>query len=120
MPGIITTTQTITSQIAGAPVPVLPVREAGFYSGGYQQPAILVFVSSGASLTYNIEVTGDDTQIPTYVVANGVWVPFTNMSGLSASAAGTLGAIVKAIRVNVTAYSSGTLIWQFCQLYPGS
>lgn len=101
---------------AGVPLPLFPPAQNGLFSVGYLEPAILVQLSSGASLTYSIEVTGDDTQIPTYIEANGVWVPFTNMTGLTASNAGTIGACVKAIRANITAYTSGTLTLQLVQL----
>jgi hypothetical protein len=71
-------------------------------------PSILVILSSGASLTYTVEVTGAD-------FANNVappdafWTPFDGMSGLSASANGTLAAMVIAVRCRITSYSSGSL-----------
>lgn len=114
----VTSSYTLNSQAAGAPIVILPPRQGGFWSGGFQQPGIIVALSSGASLTYNVEVTGDDTQIPTYVLANGVWVPFTGMAGLTASALGTLGAMVRAIRLNVTGYVSGSAKIQVVQLSP--
>jgi hypothetical protein len=67
-------------------------------------------------MTYNIEVTGDDPSAPGWTNATGNWVPFTNFSALTASAVGTLGAMVGALRANVTSYSSGTLTFQFVQL----
>jgi hypothetical protein len=113
---IITTTQKLSALGAGAPIQVLPPAQAGFFSGGYLEPGILVQLSSGASLTYNIEVSGDDALVQNYVAANGLWLPVTNMSALTASAVNTLGAVVRAIRANITIYSSGTLTFQFCQL----
>jgi hypothetical protein len=77
----------------------------------------LVFVSSGAVLTYNIEVTGDDVLAPGYSPATGNWQPIgAAFTGLSVSAVDTLGATVTAVRLHVTAWTSGTATLQFPQL----
>lgn len=99
----------LSSVSASAPVPV--TRD--LTSTRYLPPAILCNVSAGGSLTYSVEVTGDALQAPGYVPANGNWFPFTNMSGLTASAVGTLGAQVTGIRFRITAYTSGSLTAQF-------
>jgi hypothetical protein len=80
------------------------------------QPGILVSLSAGASLTYSVEVTGDDVAVPGYNAATGNWSTFTGMGGLSVSAVGTLGAAVAAIRAHITSYSSGTLTLQVAQV----
>jgi hypothetical protein len=116
MSGWRTDTQIVTASGAQAPIPVFAPNSAANWTGGFLQPAILVLVSSGASLTYNIEVTGDIVLTNGYVPANGIWVPFTGMSGLTATAVGTLGASVQGIRLNVTAYGSGTVSFQFIQM----
>lgn len=116
MSSIITTTQTLTAAGAGPPIQVLPPAQNGFFSSGYLEPGILVQLSSGASLTYNIEISGDNAFVQGYVAATGLWLPVTQMVGLTASAVNTLGAVVRAIRANITIYSSGTLTFQFCQL----
>jgi len=87
-------------------------------SGSPPQPAILVNVSSGASLTYTIEVTGDDVHSLSFVnsTTSGNWVPFTGASGLTSSYATTLGAVVTAVRLRVTAYSSGSATIQLVQV----
>lgn len=100
-----TNTVTLSSAAASTPVLFNPV----FYPGSLQ-PAFLAILSSGASMTYNIEVTGDDPPSPT-----GNWLPFTDMSALTASAAGTLGAVVMGVRARITTYGSGTLTFQFIQ-----
>lgn len=118
MSRFITNGYTLNSQTFGPPIVIEPPRQSGFWSGGYLQPGIIVTLSSGASLTYNVEVTGDDVQLPNYVEANGLWVPFTGMSGLTASAVATLGAAVRAMRLNLTGYVSGTATFQVVQLSP--
>jgi hypothetical protein len=92
------------------PVPFQPIAFPGALQAG-----IFAALSSGASLTYSIEVTGDDINAPGYNPATGNWVGFTNMTGLTASAVATLGAVVMAVRAHVTAYTSGTLTFQFVQ-----
>ena len=96
-----------------------PLHSAGFSNPSYGQraqlPGILVCLSSGANLTYTVEVTGDDLDAAGYSPATGNWVPFTGLVNLTASSASTLGAAVTAIRLNVTAYTSGTATFQFIQ-----
>lgn len=116
MPGFITQTVTVSSQNYSRHITVFPPGGQGTWYAGYLQPSVLVLLSSGASMTYNIEVTGDDPSAPGWTNATGNWVPFTNFSALTASAVGTLGAMVGALRANVTSYSSGTLTFQFVQL----
>lgn len=80
---------------------------------------LLAILSSGASLTYNFEVTGDDVQAPGYSAATGNWIaPQAGWSGLTASAVETLGGYVTAVRLNVTAYTSGTVTFQVVQARP--
>lgn len=68
-------------------------------------PSILVFLSSGASLTYNVEVTG----VANPVNASGeAWNTADSGSALTASVNLTLVGAVIAVRLNVTTYSSGT------------
>lgn len=111
--GISTTTQSLRSATATSPVAVIVSK--GF-SNISLQSGILVSLSSGASLTYSVEVTGDDISAAGYDPSAGNWVPFAGMAGLTASAAATLGAVVSAIRLHVTAYTSGTATLQFVQL----
>ena len=107
-----TQTVTLSSAATSGPLPLKPFLS----SGAPLQPALLAFVSSGANLTYNVEVTGDNIQSSTYSAATGNWVPFTGMSGLTASAAQTLGAVVTAVRLRVTSYTSGSVTLQFIQV----
>ena len=110
------------TQVLAAVGSTVPVRIIGEYDNGTPraarilQPGIIAIVSSGATLTYNIEVTGDDLDATGYSAATGNWAPLNGMSGVTATAVNTLGAAVTAIRARVTAYTSGTLTFQFIQL----
>lgn len=101
------------------PLPVHSPVQYGAYSGSSSllQPGISVNLSAGAVLTYNVEVTGDNINAPGYNPSQGNWSPWPGMSGLSASAATTLGALFTAIRLNVTGWTSGSATLQFIQLF---
>lgn len=95
---------------ASSPVPLTDVRMSAFAQNPSQLlPSVLATVSAGASLTYNVEVTGDDITAPGYAPANGNWNVFDGMGGLVASANGTLQAVVTAFRINITSYASGSV-----------
>ena len=115
MPGFSLNTQSLSATGTTTPVPVISVTNTKGAAAPYLQPAILVELSSGASLTYSVEVTGDDVLASNYIPATGNWVPFTNMNGLTSSATATLGAAVTGVRLHVTAYTSGTATLQFVQ-----
>jgi len=97
-------TQTLTGPGAGTPVlitgktlsPVLP----GF----------LCLVSG--TLTYNVEATGNavGTDPTTWS-----WTPLSNFTGLTASTDGALLAMATHLRPNVTAFTSGSLVFQVIQ-----
>lgn len=107
----------LTSQTTSAPIPVAAPLVLGNWSGGYLQPTILVNLSSGASITYNIEVSGNDVEKVGYTAASAIWVPLsTALTGATASTVVPLTSMIKAIRANVTTYVSGTLTFQFIQL----
>ncbi len=79
-------------------------------------PSVLAFVSSGGSLTYSVEVTNDDLQATGYSSSTGNWQPFSaSLSGQTASALGTLNALITGVRLHVTAYSSGSVTLQVAQ-----
>lgn len=84
-------------------------------SAGYLFPGVIVSLSSGAQLIYSVQVTGDNCNAAGYVPANGNWAPFTNMAGLTTSAASTLGAAVSCIRLVITSWTSGTATFQFIE-----
>jgi len=73
-------------------------------------PGIIVNLSTGASLTYTVEVTGDPAPS-----TSGIWNAFDGLSALTASANGSLLGRVSAIRCTISAYTSGTLKFQVIQ-----
>lgn len=115
MPGFSTSTQTLSSATVTAPVPVISVTNLNKAAAPWLQPSMMVVLSAGASLTYSIEVTGDDVLQSGYNPATGNWSAMTNMSALTASAVATLGAAVTGVRLHITAYTSGTATFQFVQ-----
>jgi hypothetical protein len=75
----------------------------------YVGVGILATVSAGADLTYNVEVTGDNMGAPGYDPDTGNWNVFDDMGALTASANGTLIGVVMGFRLNVTAWTSGSV-----------
>ena len=115
MTGYSLNTQSLSATGTTTPVPIVSVINTRTAAAPWLQPAILVSLSSGASLTYTVEVTADDVLNSSYNAATGNWVPFTNMSALTASGTGTVGAAITAVRLHVTAYTSGTATIQVSQ-----
>lgn len=99
-------TAVVSSAAASTPFKVKAPASLGTFGPGYLPPSLLASVSAGAVLTYNIEVSGDNTN----------WVSFDNATGQAGQFAGTLGAAVVWVRANVTAYTSGSLNFQFIQM----
>ena len=117
-PGVSATTEIITGIGSSAPVLVFnPI--AGTYGGAYpsQQPSILAFVTG--TVTYNIEVTGDDVTVTGYNAAAGNWQAIPQQAGVSISSVNTLGAVVTAIRARTLTGTTGTLVFQFVQFTGG-
>ena len=84
--------KSVSLQISAAgPSASLPVRYIGS-----EEPVLLCLVSTGAQLTFNVEVTEDD---PTTGAAT--WFPF-NVTGASASIELPITVRIAGIRVNVT------------------
>lgn len=96
-------------------IPIISVVNQGSASAPYLQPMVLVNLSAGASLTYSVQVTGDDVLATGWSAVTANWVGFTNMTTLSASSVGTLGAAATCIRLNVSAYTSGSAILEVVQ-----
>ncbi len=75
----------------------------------YLPPGVFVYVTSGAVLTYTIEATGDNTLAQGYFAASGNWMPLDpSVTGLTSSVNATLGACCGAVRLHITAYTSGS------------
>jgi len=108
--GIIANTQTLSSAGAGSLVIVWP-RDISRNMPG------IICIATG-TLTYNVEVTCDDITAPNYVAANGNWAPMSSVvSGATATVVTSLGAVVTAIRPHITSFSSGSLVFQFGQVF---
>lgn len=96
----------VAGQLKSAP---LVINLMTSYSAGFSPPpqwalGVICTVSAGASLTYTIEVTGD--QVPS---ATGNWNSHDTLTAQTASANGNVAFPITGIRVNVTSYVSGSV-----------
>lgn len=67
-----------------------------------------VDISAGGSLTYTVEHTFDDVFASTFVPASATWFPNSGLTSQTADRDGNYSAPVTAVRLNVTARTSGT------------
>lgn len=90
----------------GASAPQYIKLEHPPYWGSAPQFAVglICTVSSGASLTYSVQVTAD--QVPS---AGGNWNEHDAITGATASMNSNIAYPVTAVRLNVTGYSSGSV-----------
>lgn len=95
----------VTSQSKSSPLVInLLSAYSPYFSPGVQWAlGVVVTLSSGANLTYSVEVTAD--QVPT---ATGNWNSHDTLVALTASANGNVGYPITGIRLNVTSFVSGT------------
>lgn len=93
---------TVSSLTASVPVPVN--FQAQVFNIG-----VGCVLSPGASLTYTVQHTFDDIWSPTYNPATGTWFDHSVLVNKTANADSTYTSPVSAIRVNVTAYTSGSV-----------
>lgn len=107
-------TQSVTASASGATSPVA-IDLARSRCG------VSLIVTISGTLTVDVQVTGDDVGVGTplgnqfnYVISSnynastGHWNKHDTLQGLTASANGNLALPVTAVRLNVTAYTSGT------------
>lgn len=73
--------------------------------------SLLATISAGASLTYTIQVTNDKTPS-----ASGNWNDHDTLFSKTGSANGNISAPVTGVRINCTAYSSGTVTLEASRL----
>jgi len=106
-----------------------PVRQSYTTAGtGQTSPVILnnlngspfnvnigVDLSAGATMTYTVEYTLDDVFSQTFSAASATWFSTTGLTALSADAAGGITVPVTAVRLNVTAWTSGTVAFTVIQ-----
>ena len=110
-PGI--DSQTVVQTGIGRSTPLRVLAPSSGTYGGIavsQQPAIIAVVAG--TVTFNIDVTGDFTTAAGYSEATGNWASM--QAGLNITTLLTLGAVVTAISVNITA-GTGSVTLQFVQ-----
>ena len=91
----------VSSQTVSNPIP-LDVNVDPFSVG------IGVAVTGGATLTYTVQHTFDDVWASNFNPATAVWYPNTSLSAKTASLDGNYAFPITAVRLNVTAWTSGT------------
>lgn len=96
------TRQTATAAGALSPIILNNLAPAAFSVG------VGVILSAGASLTYTVEHTFDDVFATAFNPATAVWLPNSGLTAQTTSKDGNYTAPVAAVRLNVTAWISGT------------
>ena len=92
---------TVSSQAASNPIPM----------DTYIDPfnvSIRVDVAGGSTLTYSVQHTFDDVFADGYDPATGVWTDNDTLTGDTASGESNYAFPVTAIRLNVTAHTTGS------------
>lgn len=92
---------TVSSATVSLPIP-LDQYETPFNVG------LGVVLSGGASLTYKVQHTFDDVFLPTFDPSTATWFDHATLVAKTASSDGNYAYPVVAIRLNVTAFTSGT------------
>lgn len=69
--------------------------------------SVAVVVSAGATLTFTVEHTYDDVFASTFSAASATWFPNSALAAKTASTEGNYVLPVTAIRLRVSAYTSG-------------
>ena len=92
---------TVGSQAASAPIPM------DHYQGPFNV-SVGVVLSAGASLTYSVEHTFDDVFAPDFNASTATWFANSGLSAKTTSLDGNYAFPVRAIRLNVSTYASGT------------
>ena len=72
-------------------------------------------LSAGASLTYKVEYTYDDVQASTFNPATATWFDHATLAAKTTSADGNIVVPVSAVRLNVTAYTAGSVTMTLIQ-----
>jgi len=69
-------------------------------------------VNGGGTLTYKAQYTTDDIYDPT---VTPTWIDHATITGATANAVGNIAFPVRAVRLNVTAYTSGSVTMTIIQ-----
>lgn len=93
-------TVTVSSQAASQPIPL------DHYQGPFNV-GVGVALSAGATLTYSVEHTFDDVWAAGFNPATAVWFSNSGLAAKTTSLDGNYAFPVTAVRLNVTAYTSG-------------
>lgn len=107
------TTATLSAVGATLPFPLGPSFQTNYT--GPLLPGLVAALSSGAVLTYSLEVTGDvitNDYLVSYAAASGNfgnWAPLSSTStGLTASTSATIQGKFTGVRLRISAYTSGS------------
>ena len=106
--------QTLSSQTVSLPV-VLDSYRDPFNVG------LGIALSAGASLTYKVQHTLDDVTLETFNPTTATWYDHATLTAKTTSSDGNYAYPVTAIRLNITAYTSGSAVMTVIQAgAPGS
>ena len=94
----------LNSATHSAPILVSPPTAATWQASPSWSLGIICTVSNGASLTYSVQVTADQQPSDT-----GHWNDHDVLTGKTSSANSNIAYPVTAVRLNVTAYASGSV-----------
>lgn len=99
---------TVSSQTASAPIPL------DHYQGPFNV-GIGVAVSAGATLTYSVQHTFDDVNAAGFDPSTAVWYTNSALGAKNTTLDGNYAFPVTAVRLNVTAYTSGSVTMTLVQ-----
>lgn len=102
---------TLGAQTASKPIPLDNFRDPFNVGMG-------VALSAGATLTYSVQHTFDDVFADGFSPSSATWYNHVSLSASTASGDGNYAFPVVAIRLNVTAYTSGTATLTVIQAGP--
>lgn len=102
-------TGTLTSAAASNPIPLNIHSEAGFSVG-------FGIKLGGGTMTYTVQHTFDDPFAANFDPATAKWYNHATVAAIAnVDSDGNYAFPVRAVRVNVTAHTSGTLTYTFVQ-----
>jgi len=105
---------TVGAQAVSAPIPLDHYRDPFNVGVG-------VKLSAGATLTYSVEHTFDDVFSESFNPSTATWYTNSGLGAKTASLDGNYAFPVTAVRLNVTAYTSGSATMTIIQSgMPGS
>lgn len=93
---------TVASQVASAPIPL------DHYQGPFNV-GVGVVVAAGSTLTYSVQHTFDDVWDPDFDASTATWFTNSALGSKQTTLDGNYAFPVTAIRLNVTAYTSGSV-----------